>query len=189
MKRFVRILSTLILICLFMSACTTSQKPVNGFKISGESYSSWFLISSQDLLNTLNDKLKGSDYPQLEVKETSEEEFIHFVDGEKSSSTYDIIEIVSHQEGTIKSLSCNIKVTDEYTAKKSGFYYQMLIELFSPRNADKIMKGLYIFEGIPKEYAQSLYEDGNTIYSYTGSSLRIHAADYVAPASLPQKPN
>lgn len=178
MKRFLVLTLAAFLLCVGCSERTGNDLPENGFENSGNWYLEWFVVTPETLIEIINPKLAEAGYPKL-FSVRDDGEFIEFNDTSEMQLYTKPISLVIHKEDrNIRILDSEFDIKDEATAKKAGFYFSMLINMFSPRDAEKIIEALHIFDEFEEGVAFYEYESGNVIYSFAGRQLSIRPIEY-----------
>lgn len=177
MKRMLWMVLAILLLCAGCGGQANTALPENGFENSGNSYLEWFVVTPEQLIADINPKLVEAGYSEL-VSVRDDGEWVEFNDT-GAAQLYNPIELTVHKDDrNIRILESQFDIKDEDTAKKAGFYFSMLISMFSPRDADKIMDALHVFDEFNEGVAFYEYEAGNVIYSFAGRALSIRPIEY-----------
>lgn len=190
-----------VVIILSNSACSV-LKPVNGYeaikvRAPYDKYTklTWFQVDVDDLVNTLNQQGVQNGYPELVVKDTCTSytnlvwaERREYSLGKAENPSYVSIDygIETDDPYSLYSAQCivhiSIKTDIEETldAQAIGYYTDLIIGMFSPRNKDKIEDQLKVFE--PVEATEYItYTCGNVLYSRNSDSFWIKVDEDATP--------
>jgi len=170
----------LLIIIVFLTGCASqanNQKvPVkNGFETNGNGRISWFKLTPEDFIASVNKLATTKGYQNLILldNDKSNKSDMYSFNGD----TWYIIAKAYNGESDPKDarnqvykIQLSLFANDEDRAKMNGFYMNTMIDMFNPGMADKVTDILYVYKDAPEDTPDvRQIVCGNVKYSYVYS--------------------